>query len=42
MRDHGSMLEFSPRLPAQLTRMSFRMMFRGRRLCVTVGRTEVG
>jgi alpha,alpha-trehalose phosphorylase len=41
MRDHGETLEFSPRLPARLTRLSFRLMYRGRRLQVTVGRTEV-
>jgi alpha,alpha-trehalose phosphorylase len=40
MRDHGATLEFSPRLPAQLTRLSFRLTFRGRLLCVTVGATE--
>ncbi len=36
MRDHGTTLEFSPRLPAQLARLSFRLMYRGRRLRVTV------
>ena len=36
MRDHGTTLEFSPRLPAQLTRLSFRLMYRDRRLRVTV------
>ena len=29
MRDHGGELSFSPRLPAALTRLSFRLMFRG-------------
>ena len=36
MRDHGRTLHFSPRLPAQLSRLSFRMLYRGRRLRVTV------
>jgi alpha,alpha-trehalose phosphorylase len=40
MRDHGPTLGFAPRLPAQLTRLSFRMLYRGRRLCVTVDRDE--
>jgi alpha,alpha-trehalose phosphorylase len=39
MRDHGKTLEFSPRLPAQLARLSFRLMYRGRRLKVTVSPT---
>jgi alpha,alpha-trehalose phosphorylase len=41
MRDHGNHLEFSPVLPARLTRLTFRLLFRGRRLRVSVGRTEV-
>jgi alpha,alpha-trehalose phosphorylase len=40
MRDHGDTLHFAPRLPARLTRMSFRLLFRDRRLCVTVGRSD--
>ena len=40
MRDHGETLSFSPRLPSRLTRLSFRLLYRGRRLCVTVGRGE--
>ena len=36
MRDHGATLEFAPRLPSQLPRMSFRMLYRGRTLRVTV------
>ena len=36
MRDHGKTLHFSPRLPAQLSRLSFRMLYRGRRLRVTI------
>ncbi len=40
MRDHGDTLHFSPRLPARLTRLSFRLLYRGRRLRVTVGRAD--
>jgi alpha,alpha-trehalose phosphorylase len=40
MRDHGKTLEFAPRLPAKLTRLTFRLIYRGRRLRVTVGRTD--
>jgi alpha,alpha-trehalose phosphorylase len=40
MRDHGDTLHFAPRLPARLTRMSFRLLYRDRRLCVTVGRSH--
>jgi alpha,alpha-trehalose phosphorylase len=36
MRDHGGELSFKPRLPGALTRMRFRLMFRGRRLLVEV------
>jgi alpha,alpha-trehalose phosphorylase len=36
MRDHGETLEFEPRLPARLTRLSFRLLYRGRRLRVTI------
>jgi alpha,alpha-trehalose phosphorylase len=36
MRDYGEGLEFAPRLPARLTRMSFRLLYRGRRLRVEV------
>jgi alpha,alpha-trehalose phosphorylase len=36
MRDHGDTLQFSPRLPSRLSRLSFRLMFRGRRLRVDV------
>jgi alpha,alpha-trehalose phosphorylase len=41
MRDHSDTLHFSPRLPARLTRLSFRLIYRGRRLRVTVERAEV-
>jgi alpha,alpha-trehalose phosphorylase len=40
MRDHGDTLQFSPRLPARLTRLSFRLIYRDRRLRVTVGRED--
>jgi alpha,alpha-trehalose phosphorylase len=36
MRDHGGKLSFSPRLPTALTRLKFRLMFRGRSLQVEV------
>jgi len=36
MRDHGDGLRFAPRLPARLARLRFRMLYRGRRLCITV------
>jgi alpha,alpha-trehalose phosphorylase len=36
MRDHGGELSFSPRLPEVLTRLAFRLTFRGRRLLVEV------
>src|SRR5436309_5152504 len=34
MRDHGGALTFAPRLPERLERLSFRLLFRGRRLAV--------
>jgi alpha,alpha-trehalose phosphorylase len=40
LRDHGEVLAFSPRLPAPLTRLSFRLRYRGRRLCVEVNPEE--
>jgi alpha,alpha-trehalose phosphorylase len=36
MRDHGGSLRFAPRLPQALTRLAFRLLFRGRRLKVEV------
>jgi alpha,alpha-trehalose phosphorylase len=41
MRDHGGRLSFSPRLPQDLTRLAFRMCFRGRRLGVEVTHEQV-
>ncbi len=37
MRDHGDTLAFSPRLPPSTTRMSIRLLYRGRRLRIEVG-----
>jgi alpha,alpha-trehalose phosphorylase len=36
MRDHNGELAFGPRLPEKITRMRFRVVYRGRRLTVTV------
>jgi alpha,alpha-trehalose phosphorylase len=36
MRDHDGVLSFAPRLPQALTRLTFRLGFRGRRLLVEV------
>jgi alpha,alpha-trehalose phosphorylase len=36
MRDHNGELTFGPRLPERLTRLRFRMVYRGRKLTVTV------
>jgi len=38
MRDFGDTLSFAPRLPSQLSKMCFRLVFRGRRLRVEVER----
>jgi alpha,alpha-trehalose phosphorylase len=37
MRDHGRTLAFAPRLPEPLTGISFRLMYRGRRIRVDIG-----
>jgi alpha,alpha-trehalose phosphorylase len=37
MRDHGETLSFAPRLPSRLTRLAFRVGFRGRCVRVEVG-----
>jgi alpha,alpha-trehalose phosphorylase len=42
MRDHSNTLEFAPRLPARLTRLSFRLLYRGRRLGVTIEHAHAG
>ncbi len=36
LRDHGDTLAFAPRLPSPLTRLRFRLLYRGRRLRVDV------
>jgi alpha,alpha-trehalose phosphorylase len=36
-RDHGGEPAFSPRLPSELSRVAFRLYFRGRRILVDVG-----
>jgi alpha,alpha-trehalose phosphorylase len=36
MRDHGSTLAFAPRLPSRLSRLTFRLLYRDRRLRVDV------
>src|SRR5690606_31390012 len=36
MRDYGETLEFSPRLPQAITRLCFRLLFRGRRLRIEI------
>ena len=36
MRDHDGSLRFTPRLPGELTRLTFRLCFRGRRLLIDV------
>ncbi len=40
MRDHDGRLTFAPRLPGRLERLAFRLVFRGRRLAVEVGKQE--
>ncbi len=40
MRDHDGELSFTPRLPDALTRLVFRLMFRGRRLTVEVSHDQ--
>jgi alpha,alpha-trehalose phosphorylase len=40
MRDHGGRLRFCPRLPAGLKRLTFRLLFRGRRLTVSVDQQQ--
>jgi alpha,alpha-trehalose phosphorylase len=42
MRDHSDLLSFAPRLPRALTRLSFRLNYRGRRLRVEVNHDTVG
>jgi alpha,alpha-trehalose phosphorylase len=37
MRDHDGVLSFAPRLPQALSRLAFRLCYRGRRLLVEIG-----
>jgi alpha,alpha-trehalose phosphorylase len=41
MRDHDGSLSFAPHLPEGLSRLTFRLCFRGRRLRVDVGHRQV-
>ncbi|MCO5992099.1 glycoside hydrolase family 65 protein [Actinoallomurus rhizosphaericola] len=41
MRQYTARLTFAPRLPPGISRLAFRMRFRGRRLKVTIGHDEV-
>ncbi len=41
LRDHGGAITLAPRLPAALSRLSFRLRIRGSRLCVEVDRERV-
>jgi alpha,alpha-trehalose phosphorylase len=41
MRDHGGSLGFAPRLPQRLSRLAFRLRFRGRRIQVEVDHRQV-
>src|SRR5439155_24641946 len=40
MRDHDGNLTFAPRLPPQLERLAFRLLFRGRRLKVEATKAD--
>jgi len=41
MRDYGETLAFAPSLPTSLTRLSFRLVYRGRRLRVDISNNDV-
>jgi alpha,alpha-trehalose phosphorylase len=41
LRDHGAKLGFAPNLPASLTELRFRLLYRGRRIRVHIGPAEV-
>ena len=41
MRDHDGQLSFASRLPTRLDRLEFSLLWRGHRLRVTIGRSEV-
>ena len=36
LRDYGNVLAFAPRLPTALTRLSFRLVYRGRRIRIDI------
>jgi alpha,alpha-trehalose phosphorylase len=40
MRDHDGSLRFAPRLPRAITRLAFRMTYRGSRFAVEIGQDE--
>ena len=40
MRDHDGALSFAPRLPRAITRLCFRLTYRGRRLLVEITRSR--
>jgi alpha,alpha-trehalose phosphorylase len=40
MRDHSGLLSFAPRLPQRLSRLAFRLLFRGRRIRVEVDQRQ--
>jgi alpha,alpha-trehalose phosphorylase len=40
MRHSGETLSFAPRLPSALTGLSFRLLFRGRRILIRIGHNE--
>ncbi|MGY1835879.1 glycoside hydrolase family 65 protein [Blastococcus sp. SYSU DS0510] len=40
LRDHGGRLSFAPRLPERISRLRFRVVYRGRKLTVTVERDQ--
>jgi alpha,alpha-trehalose phosphorylase len=42
MRDHGPKLSFAPRLPKELTGLTFRLCFQGRRLKVEITPAQAG
>jgi alpha,alpha-trehalose phosphorylase len=37
LRDYGDTRSFAPRLPAPLTRLRFRLLYRGRQLRIEIG-----
>jgi alpha,alpha-trehalose phosphorylase len=41
MRDHGETLSFMPALPAAISRLTFRLVYRGRELCIEIGTGRV-